>query len=71
MLRLSTPAPYLPSYLNHPPTLSLKTKQKNNIVLINAASVNPLPLLTDQTKKEINEIKSSNTHCSTEKKRKT
>lgn len=42
MLRLSTPAPYLPSYLNQPPSLSLKTK--NNIVLINAASVNP-PIL--------------------------
>lgn len=45
MLRLSTPAPYLPSYLNQPPSLSLKTKQKNNIVLINAASVNPPPLI--------------------------
>lgn len=45
MLRLSTPAPYLPSYLNQPPSFSLKTKQKNNIVLINAASVNPPPLI--------------------------
>lgn len=44
MLRLSTPAPYLPSYLDQPPSLSLKTK-KNNIVLINAASVNPPPLI--------------------------
>lgn len=53
MLRLSTPAPYLPSYLNQPPSLSLKTK-KNNIVLINAASVNP-PILINRPYKERNQ----------------